>query len=252
MAFVAGADGGTRGTPVRGWWSRLEPVTGIVFVVLFVVAFYINQAPGDGASNQEWLKTYANSGNQILFVVSGFMLVIASLCLLAFVNSLWSRIAAARRPQETSRLPRAGAGLAAAAIALGAVLAATVPGTMIFRSHLAAGQLRLPSADILRLTADAFFAFVSVAGMFGVALAIAGLGVQARSAGLFGRWFATTSIVVAIITLFSFGYYPMIAPMLWFLVVSIMLLRRNSVVAKSPATVNSMAARTPTASPEQS
>ena len=114
MAFVAGADGGTRGTPVRGWWSRWEPVTGVAFVVLFVVAFYINQAPGDGASNAVWLKTYANSGNQILFVVSGFMLVIASLCLLAFVNSLWSRIAAARRPQETSRLPRAGAGLAAA------------------------------------------------------------------------------------------------------------------------------------------
>ncbi len=123
---------------------------------------------------------------------------------------------------------------------------------MIFRAHLAAGQLRLPSADVLRLTADAFFAFVSVAGMFGVALAIAGLGVQARSAGLFGRWFATTSLVVAIITLFSFGYYPMIAPMLWFLAVSIMLLRRNLVAAESPTTVNSMAAPTPTASAEQS
>jgi hypothetical protein len=220
--------------------------------VLSVIAFHINQAPGDGASNLEWQKVYSNSGNQILFVVSGFMLVVASLCLLSFVTSLWSRIAAARRPQATSPLPLAATGLATAAIALGAVLAATVPGTMIFRAHLAAGQLRLPSADILRLTAAAFFAFVSVAGMFGVALAIAGLGVQARSAGLFGRRFATTSIVVAIITLFSFGYYPMIAPMLWFLIVSIMLLRRNSLVAKSPTTVNSMAAGAPTASAEQS
>jgi hypothetical protein len=252
MAFVARADGGTTGTLVGEGWSRWAPVTGIAFVVLFVVAFYINQAPGDGASNAEWQKTYSNSGNQVLFVVSGFMLVLASLCLLAFVHSLWMRIAAARRPQETSRLPRSAAGLAATSIALGAVLAATVPGTMIFRAHLAAGQLRLPSADILRLTAAAFFAFVSVAGMFGVALVIAGLGVQARSAGLFGRWFATTSIVVAILTLFSFGYYPMIAPMLWFLVVSIMLLRRNSVVGKSPTTIDSMAARAPTASAEQS
>jgi hypothetical protein len=227
-------------------------VTGIVLVVLFVLAFHLNQAPGDGASNAEWQKAYANSGNQVLFVVSGFMLVVASLCLLAFVHSFWMRIAAARLPRETSRLPRSAATLAATCIALGAVLSATVPGTMIFRSHLAAGHLSLPSADILRLTADAFFAFVSVAGMFGVALAIAGLGMQARSAGLFGRRFAITSAVVAIITLFSFGYYPMAASGFWFLVVSIMLLRRDLMATKSPTTVHSMAAHTPTASPEQS
>jgi hypothetical protein len=250
---MAEADGTTRGTPVRGGWSRWEPVTGIAFVVLAVAAFHINPAPGDGDSNAVWLKAYSNSGYQIEFVIAGFMLVVASLCLISFVTNLWLRIAAARRPQRTSPLPLVAAGMAATAIALGAVLQGVVSGTMIVRATLPdAGSLRLPSADILRFTADAFFAFVSLGGMFPLALAIAVLGLQARSAGLFGPRFATTSIVVAIVTLFSFGYYPMVVPLIWVVVVSVMLLRRDSDAAKSPTTVGSMAARTPTASAGQS
>jgi hypothetical protein len=250
---MAEADGATGGTPVRKGWWRWEPVTGIAFVVLGVVAFHLNPAPGDGDSNAVWHQAYANSANQIKFVVSGFMLVLASLCLISFVTNLWLRIAAARRPQRTSPLPLVAAGVAAAGIALGAVLSATVSGTQIVRASLPeAGSLALPSADILRFTADAFFAFVSVGGMFALALAIAGLGLQASSAGLFGRRFATTSIVVAIVTLFSFGYYPMVVPLAWILVVSIMLLRRDADAAKSPTTVSSMATGTPTASAGQS
>lgn len=248
---MAEADGATRGTPVRGGWWRWEPVTGIAFVVLGVVAFHLNPAPGDGDPNSVWLKAYSNSGDQIRFVVSGFMLVVAALCLISFVTHLWLRIAAARRPHTTSPLPLVATGLAAAGIALGAVLSATVSATQIVRANVPqAGYLPLPSADILRFTADSFFAFVA-GGMFAFALAIAVLGLQARSAGLFGRRFATTSIVVAIFTLFSFGYYPMIVPLLWILVVSIMLLRRDSNAAKSPTAVSSMPARTPTVSAGQ-
>ncbi len=204
-------------------------------------------SPSDSDSNRVWLNYFSTSGHQIQTLVSGFLFVLAALCLLVFVTTLWSRIAEARRPESTSPIPLVGGGMAAAGIALGGVLEAAVSGGMIF------GQLRLPPADILRFGNDAAFPAITVAGMFGAALAIAGLAVQARSAGLFGRRFQIVGLVVAVVTVFSFGFFPLVAPLLWFLVVSIMLLRKKPSVGQPATTApDSVAARTPTASAEQS
>jgi hypothetical protein len=212
-------------------WAHWAPWTGIAFVVLFVTGVFTTNSTNDNASNREWLNYYAQSGNQIRILVSGFLFVLAALCLATFITTLWSRIAEARRPEATSPLPLVGAGMGAVGVALGGVLAAVVPGAMIF------GQLRLPSADILRYSSDASFPTIAVLGMFGVALAIAGVGVLASSAGLFGRRFAVVSLVVALITLFSFGFFPLIVPLLWFLIVSIMLLRKNAASGTKAASV---------------
>jgi L-lactate permease len=201
----------------------------------------------DSDSNGVWRNYFASSGHQIQTLVSGFLFVLAALCLVVFVSSMWSRIAEGRRPESTSPIPLVASGMGAAGIALGGVLVAAVSGGMIF------GQLQLPPADILRFGNDAAFPAITVAGMFGVALAIASLAVQARSAGLFGRRFQIVGLVVAVVTIFSFGFFPLVAPLLWFLVVSIMLLRKEPSVG-APATVapDLVAARAPTSSPEQS
>jgi hypothetical protein len=191
-------------------------------VVFFVAGFATTPSPTDNNSNLTWLNYFASSGNQIKTLVSGFMFVLAAVCLAAFLTTLWSKIAEARRPQLTSPLPLVGAAMGAAGIALGGVLIAAVSGAMIF------GQLRLPPADILRFGNDAAFPAITVAGMFGTALAIAGIGFQATNAGLFGRRFRVVSVVAAVITVFSFGFFPLLAPLLWFLIVSIVLLRRKA------------------------
>ena len=208
------------GSTTRSRWARWEPLTGIGFVVLFVAGVLTSNSLNANDSNLKWLNYYASSGNQIRLLVSGFLFVLASMCLVLFITSLWSRIAAARRPHATSPLPLVAAGVGAAGIALGGVFGATVPGAMIF------GQLRLPSADILRLASNLSFPAIAVAGMFGVALALGGIAVQAHRAGLFGRRFAIIGVVVGVITIFSFAFFPMAATVIWFLVVSIMLLRR--------------------------
>jgi hypothetical protein len=210
----------TNGSTTTNRWARWEPLTGIGFVVLFAAGMLTNNGLKDNATNLKWLQYYASSGNQVRLLVSGFLLVLASMCLVVFITSLWSRIAAARRPHATSPLPLVAAGVGAAGIALGGVFSATVPGAMIF------GQLRLPSADILRLSSDLSFPAIAVAGMFGVALALAGTAVLAKGAGLFGKRFAIIGVAVGVITLFSFAFVPMVVTLIWFLVVSIMLLRR--------------------------
>lgn len=225
MAVLSGAEAPTAGATAvepstRSRWARWEPLTGIGFVVLFVAGLLTSNSLNDTDSNRQWLNYYASSGNQVRILVSGFLIVLASMCLVLFVTSLWSRIAVARRPQTISPLPLVAAGVGAAGIALGGVFSATVPGAMIF------GQLRLPSADILRFSTDLSFPAIAVAGMFGVALAVGSLAVQAHRAGLYGRRFAIVGVAVAIITAFSFAFFPIAATMIWFLVVSIMLLRR--------------------------
>ncbi len=231
--MVSTREGSSQSVAARAGWARWEPATGIAFVVFFVAGFLTTPSPTDNDSNLTWLNYFNSSGNQIKTLVSGFMFVLAAVCLVTFVTSLWSKIAEARRPQLTSPLPLVGAGLAAAGIALGGVLEAAVSGGMIF------GQLRLPPADILRFANDASFPAIVVAGMFGTALAIAGIGFQAANAGLFGPRFTVVSVIAAVITVFSFGFFPLVAPLLWFLVVSIMLLRRKTpdapaVAAQSP------------------
>lgn len=226
MAIVTNVEARTTGvsadTPAtRSRWTRWESLTGLGFVVLFVAGLLSTTSLQDNDPNSRWLQDYASRGNQVRILVAGFLVVLASLCLIAFVASMWSRIAQARRPEATSPLPLVAGGIGAAGIALGGVFAASVPGAMIF------GHLRLPGADILRLTMDLFFPAVTIAGMFGVALAIAGLAVQAHRAGLFSRRFAVVGVVVGVLTLSSFMFLPMAVPVIWFLIVSIILLRRQ-------------------------
>jgi hypothetical protein len=49
---------------------------------------------------------------------------------------------------------------------------------------------------------------------------------QARAAGAFGKGMTIFGLVVAVITLFSFVFFPVLAPLIWVVTVSIILIRR--------------------------
>ena len=59
----------------------------------------------------------------------------------------------------------------------------------------------LPGADVLRLTDSLGFAIVSVAGMPAAAVSIAGVSLQARSAGVFSVRLTRLGLVVAAVPL---------------------------------------------------
>lgn len=60
-------------------------------------------------------------------------------------------------------------------------------------------------------------------------MSIACLGVQARAAGVFGKRLLTFSLVVAVVLLGSLAFVPIVALLIWLIVVSIVLLRSNAV-----------------------
>jgi hypothetical protein len=131
----------------------------VAFVVLFIAGFATMNTPNANASNKKWVDFFASSGNQISLVVSGFLFVLAGLCLLWFLSVVWSRVAAARRPESTSPLPLLTAGVAAVSIAIGGVFNAIIAGAMIF-----GGKLPEPRADILRVFGQISFPLIAVAG----------------------------------------------------------------------------------------
>jgi hypothetical protein len=211
----------------RSGWARREPLIGVAFVVLFVAGFATMNTPNADESNKKWVDFFASSGNQIALVVSAFLFVLAGLCLLWFLTMVWSRAAAARRPEAASPLPLLAAGAAAVSIAIGGVFNAVIAGAMIFGN----GKLPEPRADILRVFGQISFPLIAVAGMIAFALALGALSLQARRAGVFGKGLTIFSLIVAVVALFSFIFFPMLLVLVWFLVASVMLFRRQPTVS---------------------
>jgi hypothetical protein len=206
--------------PARAGWPGWAPVSGITFVVLFVASIFMENAPDPNASDTAWTHYFASASNRELAVASALLGVIAALALLSFVVIIWARVAAAARPSAASPLPVAATALSAACIAVGSLLQALIPGGMIF------GSLPEPSPDIMRVLAGAAAPLILVGGMLALALAVASLALQARAAGAFGTSMTIFSLVVAGITVFSFQFFPVLAPLVWAVTLSIALIRR--------------------------
>ena len=203
-------------------WRRWEPLTGIAFIALFVAAVLMNTSPNPDESNTTWHTYFADRGHQALITISGLMLVASGLFLLAFLTTVWQRVAAARRPAVSNPLPVVAAGVAAAAIVIGGVAQAAVTGSIIF------GSMPEPGVDTLRFAQALGFPIIMVAGMSAAALSIAAVSIQAYSAGVFGRKLLTLGEVVAVGLLASMFFLPMVLLPIWTAVIVAVLLRRGS------------------------
>ncbi len=227
MADTAQGDLRTTGTaqrPARPGWPGWAPLSGIAFVVLFVASVFMDNTPDANASNAAWTSYFASAGHRGTALASGFLGVAAALALLSFLVIIWTRVAAVSRPGAASPLPIAAATMSAACIAVGSLLQALIPGSMIFNS------LPEPSPGIIRVFSEAAGPLILVGGMLALALAVASLTLQARAAGAFGKGMTIFSLIVAVLTVFSFQFFPVLAPLIWAVTVSVVLIRRPALV----------------------
>ena len=221
MADITIGRGAQAGLGARGSMRRWLPaLPGALFVVAFVVSFFMINTPNDNDSNAKWVNYFADRGHQVQVLISGFLLVIAGMSLLTFLTRLYARVNAGRANQDRDPLPLVAAAAAGGLFAAGGVVAATIPGAMIFSS------LRVPSADVLRLTGDMSYPFFTVGGGFASAVAIVTMTWAAQRSGYFGRALGIFSYVAAAAAVASFMFFPLAVVLVWVLVVSVVMARR--------------------------
>ncbi len=194
-----------------------EAWTGIAFPVLFIASVVVSNPPADNVPDARWTANYATASEQARHLATGILLVLAGVTLAAFFVCVWRRIH--NDVPKVSPLPLVAAATSAACICAGGVVMAYVSGGELI------GSYPLPSADVLRLSNDLGFALVGVAGMVSAALAVVCLSVQGRAAGLLGRRTFVLGIVAAIALLGAIAFLPIVALLIWTVVVAAQLLR---------------------------
>jgi hypothetical protein len=207
--------------------ERIAPLSGIAFVVFFIASIVVSSAPKATDSDSAWVAAYATHAKQAGHLATGILLVLAGLSLASFLTNLWQRVRQAGVGHDFSPLPVVAAGIAAACMAVGGVLMAGASGSALI------GSAPLPGADVLRLGDEVGFAMVAVGGMLAAALSVALLAAQARRAGLFGSRLTSFSFVVAVLLLASVAFVPIVALLIWSLVVAVGLLRGS--IGRVPA-----------------
>jgi hypothetical protein len=208
--------------------SRWAPLSGIAFVVFFVGSVVASAPPADNAPDREWIAAYTSHAKQIGHLATGILLVLAALSLMTLLVTLWTRVAQARRPASLNPLPLVAAGVAAACISIGGVLMAGISGAML------TGSAPLPSVELLRFGNDIGFGAVGLGGMLATALSVACLSVQAHSAHVFGRKMMIFGLAVAVILLGALAFVPIVALLIWLVVVSITLIRSGADATSAP------------------
>jgi len=199
---------------------RAAPLTGVAFAVLFLASVAVSTVPKNTAPDKAWVAAYATHGQQARHLATGLLLVLAGLSLVAFLTHLWNRVAAARQSERLSQLPVLAAGVAATCIAAGGIAMGASSGSAWLFSQ------PIPSPDLLRFSNDLGFGLAGGAGMLAAALSVASVSLQARAAGVFSPAMARFSLLVSVVLLGSLAFIPILALLVWVVVVAITLVRR--------------------------
>lgn len=194
-----------------------EAWTGVAFPLLFLAGVLVSNPPADSASNAKWIADYTGRSEQARHLATGVLLVLAGLCLAAFLTALWRRIRDVA--PAISPLPLVAAATSAACIAAGGVVMAFVSGGELL------GKYPLPSPDVLRLSNDLGFALVAVGGMLAASLAVLCLSHQGRASGVIGRKTYAFGVLVSVVLLGAVAFVPVFALLIWSVVVAVQWMR---------------------------
>ena len=201
--------------------QRLAPWAGILFIVLFIVAFFVGgEIPGGDDPDSEIVAFYEDSSNQIGVIASTYVLTVAGVSFLIFLFGLTDRLRQAEAPAESlTRLAMVGGILFVAMFfVLAATLVAVAAGTAFQDDPVDAGVARfLPHVG---------FAALLIPGMFSAIVLILPTSVLTLRTRVLPSWTAWLGFLAAIILLFGALFVTGLAFLVWILVISIAMVMR--------------------------
>lgn len=209
--------------------ARWAPLSGAVFVALWVVAFVVLGDTVESSDSDADIRAYfADSGQRTRGGAALFLLLAASLLFIAFISVLRGRLARGERGAGGWTTAAFGAGLVSAALW-------TVADTLFFVPSLAiesTSEFQL-DPDTFRLLSDAGYV-VWFSGTTVMSIAVLATSVLGLRAGVVPRWLAWLGFPVALSLLVAFFLIPFIVLLAWLLIVSIVLVwRREAPEAKA-------------------
>jgi hypothetical protein len=204
-------------------WARWSPVTGILFVALWLVAFAVTDgSPDSGDSDAKIVAYYADSGHRARDIVGLFLILAASILFLWFLASLRSRLARAEGRAGALTAAAFGAGLVSSVLWFVAIAVFVAPSF----ARADTGKFQL-DPDTFRLLNDLgytlWFGGTTVAAVTVVATAV-----LSRRTGLLPQWLTWLSFAVAATLLVAFLFIPILVFLGWVLVVSLVLVLKEA------------------------
>jgi hypothetical protein len=208
------------GLVIRDRWERWAPLSGIAYVVLFIVALFITGG-GAGDTPSEYSSYYADSGNRNKEIFGFFLLVGAALVFLWFVAALRGILVRAEGESARWTALAFGSGVASATLLCASASLFVAPAFLAED-----GNFELdPSAG--NMFSNAGYATFMCSVMTGAMLVFATSIVSLRTLVL-PRWLALVGFLVAAVLLFAAFFFPLFVWMAWLLAVSIVLILRSA------------------------
>jgi hypothetical protein len=204
-------------------WDRWGPLTGVLSVAcsLVGVMLALNQ-PQEKDSDAKIVAYFADHSHRVQSVVGFFVFLAAILLLLAFLGVLRERLLAAEgQPGRLSSLAFGG-GIASLPLWAVSMLLANAAG---FASN-ESSMFRLDPNTFRMLADTAYFAWVAAVVVSSVV--VWGTSAVALRTGLLPRWYARVGLLVGVVQLFGFFFFPFFVWWLWLIVTSVLFVRRPS------------------------
>ena len=204
-------------------WSKLAPLTGVLFAVLTVVAVITGgETPNADARPGKVIAYYSTHASEV--ETSSILIALAFLALVLFGGALRSYLRRAPGAEGPSALVLAGTVLMAVGVFSTAGIEYSLAHELTHFGPEVAQTLNVLSNEL-------FLPILAGAFVFGVSAGIAIL----RGAAL-PKWLGWVIIVLGVVTLFPpIGFFALFGFVLWVIVVSILMYQRTGASAGTGA-----------------
>ncbi len=202
-------------------WQRWGPLSGVAYVILFLVGILAGgEGPGD--TPEEHVAYYADAGNRTKDFAIFFVLVAAGLFFLWFLAGLRGILVRAEGEVARWTALAYGAGIASAALFLGAASLFVAPA-----GSAGDESFRNVNPSAVNILGNAGYAML-VCSIIVAALLVLATSIVALRTLVLPRWLSVAGFVVAPLLLLAIFFVPIFLWLAWILAVSAVLILRTA------------------------